>query len=141
MNKTKTLILHNLNKAKSQYLSFALIICFTAFIMNIALVLAFQTFAAYDSRFTELDTADINFLIPQFQDDSEIIAGIGEIDGVSMTEKHNGIFVSATVREFADSDFDMNTVFYNLDEKRTLNLLHVSEYQKKMPIRFISQCI
>lgn len=131
MNKTKALILHNLNKAKGQYISFALIICLTAFIMNIALVLAFQTFDAYDSRFLELDTADINFMIPQFQDDSEIIAGIGEIDGVLTAEKHSGIFVSATVREFADSDFDMNTVFYNLDEARTLNLLNVSEYLKK----------
>lgn len=131
MNKTKALVLHNLNKANGQYISFAFIICLTAFIMNIALVLAFQTFAAYDSRFLELDTADINFMIPQFQDDSEIIAGIREIDGVSMAEKHSGIFVSATVREFADSDFDMNTVFYNLDEVRTLNLLNVSEYLKK----------
>lgn len=131
MNKTKALVLHNLNKAKGQYISFALIICLTAFIMNIALVLAFQTFAAYDSRFLELDTADINFMIPQFQDNSEIIAEIEKIDGISTVEKHGGVFVSATVREFADSDFDMNTVFYNLDEARTLNLLTVSEYLKK----------
>lgn len=131
MNKTKALVLHNLNKAKGQYASFALIICLTAFIINIALVLAFQTFDAYDSRFLELDTADINFMIPQFQDNSEISDGIKKINGVSAVEKHNGIFVSATVREFADSDFDMNTVFYNLDEERTLNRLTVSEYVKK----------
>ena len=131
MNKTSTLILHNLKKAKGQYTSFGLIICLTAFIMNIALVLAFQTFHAYDSRFSELDTADINFLIPQFQDDGEIIDEIRKIDGVSAVEKHGGIFVSATVREFADSDFDMNTVFYNLNEKRTLNRLDISEEVKK----------
>lgn len=131
MNKTSTLILHNLKKAKGQYTSFGLIICLTAFIMNIALVLAFQTFHAYDSRFSELDTADINFLIPQFQDDGEIIDEIKKIDGVSAVEKHGGIFVSATVREFADSDFDMNTVFYNLNEKRTLNRLDISEEVKK----------
>lgn len=131
MKKISMLILHNLKKAKGQYLSFALIICLTAFIMNIALVLAFQTFGAYDSIFSELDTADINFMIPQLQDDREIITGIGEIDGVLTVEKHNGVFVSATVREFADSDFDMNTVFYDLDETRTLNLLDVSEYQEK----------
>ena len=131
MKKTSTLIIHNLKKAKGQYLSFSLIICLTAFIMNIALVLAFQTFNAYDGLFSELDTADINFMIPQSQDNSEIIAGIGEIDGVSTVEKHSGVFVSATVRDFADSDFDMNTVFYNLDEKRTLNRLKVSEYLKK----------
>lgn len=131
MNKTKALVLHNLKKAKGQYLSFTLIICLTAFIMNIALVLAFQTFDAYDSLFLELDTADINVLIPQFQDDDAIRNELTKIDGVSAVEKHSGIFVSATVREFADSDFDMNTVFYNLDEARTLNRLTVSEYLKR----------
>lgn len=131
MKKTSTLILHNLNKAKGQYMSFVIIICLTALIMNIALVLAFQTFGAYNRLFAELNTADINFMIPQFQDDSEIISGIEAIEDVSTVEKHNGVFVSATVRDFADSDFDMNTVFYNLDETRTLNLLNVSEYLKK----------
>ncbi len=131
MNKTATLIKHNVKKAKGQYLSFGIIICLTALIMNTALVLAFQTFSAYDSRFYELDTADINFMIPQFQDDSELITEIEKIDGVSAVEKHNGVFVSATIREFSGSDFDMNTVFYNLDETRTLNRLDVSEYLKK----------
>lgn len=131
MTKTEALVLHNLKKAKGQYLSFALIICLTAFIINIALVLAFQTFGAYDELFSRLDTADINVLIPQFQDDDEILNGLEEISGVATAEKHNGIFVSATVREFADSDFDMNTVFYDLDEARTLNQLTVSEYLKK----------
>lgn len=131
MGKTATLAIHNLKKTKGQYLSFGFIICLTALIMNIALVLAFQTFGAYDSRFLELDTADINFLIPQLQDDDELITSIGKIDGVSAVEKHNGVFVSATVRKFADSDFDMNTVFYNLDETRTLNQLDISEYIKQ----------
>lgn len=128
VNKTKMLVLHNLRKAKGQYISFGLIICLTALIMNIALVLAFQTFDAYDSRFLELHTADINVMIPQLQDDSEIIAGIEKIDGILIAERHNGIFVSATVREFADSDFDMNTVFYNIDEARSLNRIVLSEY-------------
>lgn len=131
MNKTSTLILHNLKKTKGQYISFGLIICLTAFIMNIALVLAFQTFSAYDSRFLELDTADINVLIPKLQDNSELNSEIEKIDGVTVVEKHGGIFVTATVREFANSDFDMNTVFYNLDEKRTLNRLDVSEKGKQ----------
>lgn len=126
MNKTFTLIIHNLKKAKGQYVSFGLIICLTAFIMNIALVLSFQTFSAYDSRFDELDTADVNFLIPQIQDADGLIAEVEAIDGVLSAEKHNGIFISVTVREFADSDFDMNTVFYNIDEERLLNLLDLS---------------
>lgn len=126
MYKTFTLIIHNLKKAKGQYVSFGLIICLTAFIINIALVLSFQTFSAYDSRFDELDTADVNFLIPQIQDADGLIAEVEAIDGVLSAEKHNGIFISVTVREFADSDFDMNTVFYNIDEERSLNLLELS---------------
>lgn len=131
MRKLTTLIIHNLHKAKGQYLSFGFIICLTAFIINIALVLAFQTFDAYDNRFDALNTADINFMIPQVQDDNEIITKIKAIDGVTTAEKREGVFVTVIVREFAGSDFDMNTVFYNLDEARTLNQLAVSEYRKK----------
>ncbi|MDE7133120.1 MAG: ABC transporter permease [Lachnospiraceae bacterium] len=54
-----------------------------------------------------------------------------EIDGVSFVEKHDGVFTPVTVREFAGSDFDMNTVFYNLDEERKLNLHDVTEYSEK----------
>ncbi|MCM1127271.1 MAG: ABC transporter permease [Lachnospiraceae bacterium] len=127
MEKTSTLTLHNLKKAKGQYLSFGVFICLTAFIINIALVLAFQTFNAYDDLFEQLNTADINFLIPQIQDNEELLAEIEEIDGVSLVEKHEGVFTPVTVREFAGSDFDMNTVFYNIDEQRTLNLLTVAK--------------
>ncbi|MCM1044720.1 MAG: FtsX-like permease family protein [Candidatus Gastranaerophilales bacterium] len=127
MKKLSTLILHNLKKAKGQYLSFGVFICLTAFIINIALVLAFQTFQAYDSLFDRLDTADINFMIPQAQDQEDLLTEVEEIEGVSFVETHNGVFTAVTVREFAGSDFDMNTVFYDLDEKRTLNLLDVTK--------------
>ena len=131
MKKISTLTLHNLNKAKGQYISFGVFICLTAFIINIALVLAFQTFNAYDGLFDKLDTADINFIIPQIQDNKDLLTGVEEIEGVSFVEKHGGVFTPVTVREFAGSDFDMNTVFYNLDEERTLNLLTVTEYSEK----------
>ena len=123
-----------MNKAKGQYISFGVFICLTAFIINIALVLAFQTFGAYDSLFDELDTADINFIIPQIQDDKDLLTEVEGIDGVSFVEKHGGVFTPVTVREFAGSDFDMNTVFYNLDEERTLNLLDVTEYSGKSEV-------
>ncbi|MDE5865248.1 MAG: hypothetical protein K2H31_01430, partial [Lachnospiraceae bacterium] len=131
MKKISTLTLHNLNKAKGQYISFGVFICLTAFIINIALVLAFQTFSAYDSLFDKLDTADINFIIPEIQDNKELLTEVEEIYGVSFVEKHGGVFTPVTVREFAGSDFDMNTVFYNLAEERTLNLIDVTEYSEK----------
>ena len=131
MKKISTLTLHNLNKAKGQYVSFGVFICLTAFIINIALVLAFQTFNAYDSRFDQLNTADINFIIPQIQDNKELLTEVEGIGGITVVEKHGGVFTPVTVREFANSDFDMNTVFYNLDAERTLNLLDVTEYSEK----------
>lgn len=131
MKKLSTLVIHNLKKAKGQYISFGVFICLTAFIINIALVLAFQTFQAYDSLFDELDTADINVIIPQMQDDDALLTEVEDIDGVSFAEKHEGVFKPVTVREFADSDFDMNTVFYNLDEKRKLNRIKVTESSTK----------
>ena len=134
MKKISTLTWHNLNKAKGQYISFGVFICLTAFIINIALVLAFQTFNAYDSLFDKLGTADINFIIPQIQDNKELLTEMEEIDGVSFVEKHGGVFTPVTVHEFAGSDFDMNTVFYNLDEERTLNLLDVTEYSGKSEV-------
>ncbi|MBD5547993.1 MAG: ABC transporter permease [Lachnospiraceae bacterium] len=127
MKKLSTLILHNLNKAKGQYISFGVFICLTAFIINIALVLAFQTFDAYDDLFDKLDTADINFIIPQIQDNDKLLTEVEEINGISFVERHGGVFTPVTVREFAGSDFDMNTVFYNIDEERKLNLLDVTE--------------
>lgn len=131
MGKRSTLILHNLKKAKGQYLSFGVFICLTAFIINIALVLAFQTFDAYDDLFDKLDTADVNFIIPQIQDNDDLLTEVGEMDGVSFVERHGGVFLPVTVREFADSDFDMNTVFYNMDEERELNRLAVTEHSGK----------
>jgi len=131
LKKLSTLILHNLNKAKGQYISFGVFICLTAFIINIALVLTFQTFDAYDDLFDELDTADVNFIIPQIQDNDNLLTEVEEIDGVSFVEKHGGVFTPVTVREFAGSDFDMNTVFYNIDEERKLNLLDVTERSEK----------
>ena len=131
MNKMSTLTLHNLNKAKGQYISFGVFICLTAFIINIALVLAFQTFNAYDSLFDKLSTADLNFIIPQIQDNIDLLTEVEGIDGVSIVEKHGGVFTPVTVREFAGSDFDMNTVFYNLDEERTLNMLDITEYSEE----------
>lgn len=127
MKKTSTLTLHNLKKTKGQYVSFGVFLCLTALIINIALVLAFQTFDAYDSLFERLSTADVNFIIPQAQDDQGLLTEVEGIDGVSFVEKHGGVFLPVTVREFANSDFDMNTVFYDLDEERTLNLLEVTE--------------
>ena len=59
MKKLGTLVMHNLKKDKGSYISFGIIILFTAFMMNLALVLAFQVDKAYDSKFESLNAANI----------------------------------------------------------------------------------
>lgn len=121
------LVLHNLKKSKGQYASFGIIICITALILNIALVLSNQMSGAYDRRFEELDTAEINVLIPKMLNIDELVEDIAALSGVERIEQHEGVFAAVTVREFQGSDFDMNTVFYNLSEERTLNRLEFTK--------------
>lgn len=96
-----------------------------AFTINIALVLAFQTSRAYDKQFKKLNTAAINVLIPLSQDQKNLLKQINNIKGVAATEKHKGLYSKATIHHFAGTDFEMNTVFYNKEERRTLNHLDI----------------
>ncbi|MBD5462254.1 MAG: ABC transporter permease [Lachnospiraceae bacterium] len=121
MKKIRGLILHNLIKDKGQYASFGIILLITAFILNLALVLTFQVDKAYDKKLNDLDTANINFCIPQMQDKDVLSEECLKLTGVKDVERREGIFVSAVMKEFRGVDFTMNTVFYNLDEARRLN--------------------
>ena len=127
MSKISTQVIHNLKKDKGSFVSFGLIVLFTAFMLNLALVLAFQVDEAYDTKFDELNAASINLYIPEMQDMAELPAELSAIDGVSMVEARPAVYAEAVVRDFRGTDFDMNTVFYNMDDARSVNLLDVRE--------------
>ena len=62
---------------------------------------------------------------------------IDEIENVEKTESHTAIMTEATVKDFNGADFSMNTVFYNIDDKRTLNnfeIVNESENDVDNPI-------
>ena len=127
MKKTVRLILHNLKKDKGSFVSFGVIVLFTAFMLCTALVLAFQTGRAYDEKFDTLNAASINVLIPEAQDTSALADKLGDIDGVENIESRRAVFVPAVVRDFRGTDFEMNTVFYDIGDERTVNLLDIHE--------------
>lgn len=127
MKKIYTQVIHNLKKDRGSYISFGLIVMFTAFMLNLALVLAFQVDNAYDAKFDELNTASVNVYIPEVQDTAALSDELEAIDGVSKVESHQAVYTEAVVRDFRDTDFDMNTVFYNIDDERSVNRLDVSE--------------
>lgn len=145
MSRIGKLVVHNLKKEKGQYISFGLILCVTALIINMAFVLVRQMDMAYDDKAERLETADIQFLIPALQDNAALETEatsqnvnsnksgdsledkILQIEGVSFVEKREGIMESTIVKDFRGTDFDMNLIFYNMDERHVLNQLEVTE--------------
>lgn len=121
MRKILNQVSYNLKKDKSSFLSFGIIILITALILNCASVLMLQVDTAYDEKFVKLNTAEVNVIVPEIQGNSEIEKAIGKIDGVEKTESHKAIMMEATVKDFNGTDFSMNTVFYNIDNKRCIN--------------------
>ena len=121
MKKIANQVLYNLKKEKSSFISFGVIILITALILNCAAVLLCQVDSAYDVKFEKLSTAMINAIVPEIQNNSELEKAIHETEKVEKTESHTAIMTEATVKDFNGADFSMNTVFYNMDDKRTLN--------------------
>ncbi|MCH5350149.1 MAG: ABC transporter permease [Oscillospiraceae bacterium] len=121
------LILHNLKKAKGQFISFGIVMLITAVILNTSLVLLFQTGAAYDSLFDELNTADLSVTVPSALAYDELPYDILNMKGVSNVRSNEALFASVAVQEFQDSEFTMNTYFYRLDDERELTKHTVSD--------------
>lgn len=121
MKKIANQILYNLKKEKTSFISFGVIILITALILNCAAVLLCQVDRAYDTKFEKLSTAMLNAIVPEVQNSSELEKAIDEIEKVEKIESYTAIMTEATVKDFNGADFSMNTVFYNIDDKRTLN--------------------
>lgn len=130
-------IFYNLRKDKSSFVSFGIIILITALILNCSAVLLLQVDTAYDEKFSKLDTADINTVIPEMQSSVELKNSLRDIESVEKLESHKAIMTEATVKDFNGTDFSMNTIFYNIDDSRTLNryeLVSDSKDDVKNPI-------
>ena len=82
MNKIKSQIIHNLKKDKGAYISFGIVILFTALMLNLAFVLVFQVDNAYNEKFTKLNTATMNICISKMQDIDQLSQDLEEIEGV-----------------------------------------------------------
>ena len=129
------LILHNLKKAKGQFISFAVVMLITAVILNTALVLLFQTGDAYDALFDELNTSDLSVTVPSQISSDELLNEISTVDGVFETNTHEALFASAALQDFQDAEFTMNTYFYRIGDERELtkhSIVEQTETKDKM---------
>lgn len=127
VKKIWTQIKHYLKRDKGSYISFGVIVLFTAFLLNLALVICFQVDSAYDEKFEALHTANINFCIPKSQDTEELADELMALQSVAELDTREAVFMEAVVKEFRDTDFSMNTVFYNIAHERRLNRVEVKE--------------
>lgn len=124
------LILHNLKKAKGQFISFGIVMLITAVILNTALVLLFQTGDAYDALFEELNTADLSVTVPSAftnDDSNDLLNELSKINGVSEVSTNKALFASAALQDFQDSEFTMNTYFYRVGDERELTKHRITE--------------
>lgn len=121
------LVKHNLKKAKGQFISFGIVMLITAVILNISLVLLFQTGDAYDERFEELNTSDVSVSVPSALVYDELADDMSKISGVSAVEENESLFASAALQEFQGSEFTMNTYFYKLSDDRTISKHTIDE--------------
>ncbi len=132
MKKMWTQIKYRLKKDRGSYVSFGIVVMFTALLLNVAFVLMLQMDEAYDKKFKKLDTSHITFYIPRGQDMAWLEDKLGAIEGVDGTEKREAVYqAEVIVKDFRGEDFSMNTVFYNYDLSRKLNKLEVKEQGEK----------
>lgn len=127
MKKIANQILYNLKKEKTSFISFGVIILITALILNCAAVLLCQVDRAYDTKFEKLSSAMLTAIVPEVQNSSELEKAIDEIEKVEKIESYTAIMTEATVKDFNGADFSMNTVFYNIDDKRTGSILTTTD--------------
>lgn len=123
----RNLIVHNLNKARGQFLSFGIVMMITAIILNSALVLLFQTSDAYDSLFEELNTADLSVAVPAAYSGDELAGDILQLKGVGAVDTNEALFAQSTLQDFQDSEFTMNTYFYPVGDERELTRHNISQ--------------
>ena len=123
----RNLIVHNLNKARGQFLSFGVVMMITAIILNSALVLLFQTSDAYDLLFEELNTADLSVAVPAAYSGDELAGDILRLEGVGAVDTNEALFAQSTLQDFQDSEFTMNTYFYRVGDERELTRHNISQ--------------
>ena len=72
----------------------------TAVILNISLVLLFQTGGAYDKRFEELNTADISVNVPSALTENDIEDDLKSLDGILSIKKIMHCLLPLACRNF-----------------------------------------
>jgi ABC-type antimicrobial peptide transport system, permease component len=127
MNQITHLSRYFFRKDKKQILSFGIILLLTSLILNLALVLALRIDPAYDRLSDDLRSADIDMVIPSAADSDALSDALLENASVEELEKQRAILQKAVMKDFRGTDFELNILFYNLDDNRAIHQLSCIE--------------
>ena len=131
MKQISHLSLYFFKKDKKQILSFGIIILITSLILNLATVLALRIDPAYDRQSDELHSADIDMVIPKMTDSAALSAAVRSHASVAQLEQQRAILQKAVMKDFRGTDFELNILFYNWDNHRSIHQLSLIERSEK----------
>lgn len=111
---------HNLKKEKGKHCSFGLIMLLTALILHIAMMLALHIESSYDDLFQQQYGANINITMLSNNQQDTIKEQLSNRPEIAEVELQKGLYLNTTIKNFAGTDFEVNTMFYP-DLKHRIN--------------------
>ena len=94
-------------KDKKQIISFGIILLITSLLLNLALVLALRIGEAYDRKSEELQSADIDMVIPAMTDTDALYNAVLGHSSVETLERQRAVMKKAVMKDFRGTDFEL----------------------------------
>ncbi|MDQ0362052.1 ABC transporter permease [Breznakia pachnodae] len=131
MKKVLQLSFYRLRKDKKQFLLLGVILLLTTIITNLSFTLFMNVGNVYDEMFKEMNTANIHVAIAKQQDNEVYVSDIKNMDFTKEVETREGLLSMAVAEDFQDTDFEMQTIFYDIDDNHKMNKLEITEGSEK----------
>ena len=131
MNKILTLQKNFFKKNLKDIISFSIILFISTILLTSSLVINNNIDKEYNIKHQKLNTANSFFTISKVQYDDDLLVNIKDMKDVNEVEKQEGVFVTIPVM-MEDSLQDQNVIFYNYEDKKTLNKFDLVEENENL---------
>ncbi len=132
MRKIVMLALANIRKAKSQTVSFFLIIVITSLLLNLGLVTLLNYGDNFDNKYKELNSAHVWYAMNSLSFKNEYLDYAKNIKGVTDVEKRDVLFFRGN-STFGDSDLERNYIIFDADSKYRISKVSFVEKLDSLP--------
>ncbi|MDP4094216.1 MAG: ABC transporter permease [Bacillota bacterium] len=132
MRKIFMLAAANIRKAKSQTVSFLLIIVISSLLLNLGLVTMLNYSNNFDKKYTELNSAHIWQVMNNSIYKDEYYNYVKNLKGVTETEKRDVLYFKGSFT-FGKSDIEQNIVLFDADNKNKISKVSYIDKLDKLP--------